>query len=141
ADGSLSGASIEPRHPRIHREGFTLLELLVVIAIIAILAALLLPALARAKAQAKRVQCVSNLHQLGLALTMYATDNQHRYPWFIGELQGDRRWEMYLDTYYKVGWITNRAYQCPAFDWANWAAGDDLNLNESRRIHVAYAYN
>ena len=71
------------------REGFTLIELLVVIAIIAILAAILFPVFSRAREKARSAACQSNLKQIALAMKMYVSDWDERYP----------GWRLYWDTY------------------------------------------
>jgi prepilin-type N-terminal cleavage/methylation domain-containing protein len=67
---------------------FTLIELLVVIAIIAILAGLLLPALGRAKIKAHQVACMNNQKQIGLAMRLWANDNEGRFPWRVDQSEG-----------------------------------------------------
>ncbi len=73
---------------RSNARAFTLIELLVVIAIIAILAALLLPALARAKTQAKRTVCSNNLKQFGVGFRLWAADYESKFPWKVDQSRG-----------------------------------------------------
>ena len=71
-----------------HKKAFTLIELLVVIAIIAILAAILFPVFARARENARRASCMSNLKQLGLGVMMYVQDYDEKYPFSLMRSNG-----------------------------------------------------
>ena len=113
---NLCKCSINKR--RANRDAFTLIELLVVIAIVAILAALLMTAISQSKAIAKRTQCVKNVHQLGLALQEFVTEN-NVYPYGQGQTEQDPGWMQVLEEQMQPGYgknamfETNGVWLCP----------------------------
>ena len=113
---------------------FTLIELLVVIAIIAILAAMLLPALARAKESGKRISCLNNLRQLSLAAQMYVSENQGSYP---PRSNTDRWPDKFYDSYGK----NLQLLRCPTETVVPVTAGNSPSNNVADAAPRSYFIN
>lgn len=131
-----------------HTRGFTLIELLVVIAIIAILAAIIFPVFSRARGKARQAKCLSNMKQIGAALTMYTDDHDGCYPrgqfW---PFDGSKLWSDATQPYLRNTDILKCADQGrDAFGYgyniAYWGPGDVLDgmhgIQDAYPIHESY---
>jgi len=132
------------------RKAFTLIEMLVVIAIIAILAALLMPALSRAREEGRKTACLSNLHQVGLYLTMYQGDYR-RWPSWASDVPGYYDSSLTLAELFRAEGDTVELFLCPSTedevemfpvdgDGNAVDLDDDPNTQDLRFVVVSEAY-
>ncbi len=127
------------RSPKTRISGFTLIELLVVIAIIAILAAILFPVFARARENARRSSCQSNLKQVGLGLIQYVQDYDEKYPVLRGGNSGNNNDGVFslMQPYVK----STQILQCPSETNGPNSTGPGGTLNPNDNGYSDYAYN
>lgn len=125
-----------PQTSKAARRGFTLIELLVVIAIIAILAAILFPVFAKARENARRASCQSNMKQIGLGIMQYTQDYDESYPNCRGNVDGSKDFIVPLDPYIKSAQI----WKCPSNSSKAIDGGGASTLSNGTAITVNYKW-
>ncbi len=126
---------LKSRLPR----AFTLIELLVVVSIIALLAAILFPVFGRARENARRTSCASNLKQIGLGMAQYVSDNDERFPelcYYTGGASGVGCWQQFIFPYVK----STEVFRCPS-NPRNATSIDYLLPAPQPDIKISYAAN